>query len=74
MGQNFALPYDIDEDELMGELDGMEDELAGEFESGAGAPSYLQVPAICGCLLELTQSHPCLRCSSAPEPWPGQHG
>ena len=43
MGQNFALPYDIDEDELMGELDGMEDELAGEFETGAGAPSYLQV-------------------------------
>ena len=42
MGQNFALPYDIDEDELMGELDGMEDELASEFETGNGA-SYLQV-------------------------------
>lgn len=43
MGQNFALPYDIDEDELMGELDGMEDELASEFETGGGAPSYMQV-------------------------------
>ena len=51
MGQNFALPYDIDEDELMGELDGMEDELASEFETGGGA-SYMQVgPRVLGHLL-----------------------
>ena len=58
MGQNFALPYDIDEDELMGELDGMEDELASEFETGGGA-SYMQVnqglsATFCPCLCQIS--------------------
>jgi charged multivesicular body protein 5 len=44
LGQSFALPDDIDEDDLMGELDALEDELGAELESGsrAGVPSYLQ--------------------------------
>lgn len=44
MSQNYALPNEIDEDELMGELDGLEDDLAAELDTGAGGvPSYLQV-------------------------------
>ena len=52
MGQTFGVPEDIDEDELMGELDALEDELAMEAERPAAAgavPAYLQV----GCLLYL---------------------
>ncbi|KAK9845964.1 hypothetical protein WJX81_007037 [Elliptochloris bilobata] len=47
MGQSFGVPEDIDEDELMGELDALEDELAMEAERPAGAgavPAYLQEP------------------------------
>lgn len=44
MGQSFGVPDDIDESELMGELDALEDELAMEAENPAGGvPSYLQV-------------------------------
>ena len=45
LGQSFGVPEDLDEDELMGELDALEDEMASELESGgrAGVPSYLQV-------------------------------
>lgn len=45
LGQSFALPDDIDEEDLMEELDALEDEMASELESGnrAGVPSYLQV-------------------------------
>ena len=42
MGQSFGVPDDIDEDDLMGELDALEDELAQEAENPAasGVPSY----------------------------------
>jgi Snf7 len=46
MGQTFGVPDDIDEDELLGELDALEDELAAEAEhaeTAGGVPSYLQV-------------------------------
>lgn len=46
MGQTFGVPDDIDEDELLGELDALEDELAAEAENAqaaGGVPSYLQV-------------------------------
>lgn len=45
MGQSFGVPDDIDETELMGELDALEDELAMEAEhpEAGGVPSYLQV-------------------------------
>jgi charged multivesicular body protein 5 len=45
MGQSFGVPDDIDESELMGELDALEDELAMEAENptAGGVPSYLQV-------------------------------
>ena len=43
LGQNYALPEDVDEDDLMGELDALEDELSSEPASTASAPSYLQV-------------------------------
>jgi charged multivesicular body protein 5 len=43
LGQNFGVPDDIDEEELMGELDALEDELANEVSTNAsGVPSYLQ--------------------------------
>ncbi|KAK9810658.1 hypothetical protein WJX73_008048 [Symbiochloris irregularis] len=42
MAQNYALPDDLDEDELMGELDGLEDDLAAEMDTAGGAPSYMQ--------------------------------
>ena len=45
MAQPLGLPVDIDEDELLGELDALEDELAAEgVGSGVGeaGPSYLQ--------------------------------
>lgn len=43
MSANYALPNEIDEDELMGELDGLEDELASELDTGGTVPSYMQV-------------------------------
>ena len=43
MSANYALPNEIDEDELMGELDGLEDDLASELDTGGGVPSYMQV-------------------------------
>lgn len=47
LGQNFGVPDDIDEDELMGELDALEDELASEATTNAaGVPSYLQVSCL----------------------------
>ncbi len=43
LGRNYAVPDDIDEEELLGELDSLELELAAEKESGAAdaVPSYL---------------------------------
>ena len=48
LGQTFGLPDDVDEDELLGELDALEDELAAEAsaapaagEGASAAPSYL---------------------------------
>ena len=49
MGQSFGVPEDVDEDELMGELDALEDELAMEAERPAAAgavPAYLQARAL----------------------------
>lgn len=45
LGQSFAVPDGLDEDDLLEELDALEDEMANELESGnrAGVPSYLQV-------------------------------
>lgn len=45
LGQSFAVPDGLDEDDLLEELDALEDEMAGELDSGsrAGVPSYLQV-------------------------------
>jgi charged multivesicular body protein 5 len=44
MGQScYAIPDDVDEDELMGELDALEEDLAAEPGMGSG-PSYLQEP------------------------------
>ena len=45
LGQSFGLPEDLDEDDLMGELDALDDEMAQELDVGgrAGIPSYLQV-------------------------------
>lgn len=46
LGQNFGVPDDIDEDELMGELDALEDDMATELDAGpGGVPSYMQVGA-----------------------------
>ena len=43
MGRNYAVPDNLDEEELLGELDSLEFELAAERESGAAdaVPSYL---------------------------------
>ena len=60
MGQSFGVPEDVDEDELMGELDALEDELAMEAERPAGAgavPAYLQARSL---LL------PCFDCGQQP--------
>ena len=47
LGQNFGIPDDIDEDELMEELDALEDDLTADTEANAdGVPSYLQVVPI----------------------------
>ena len=48
LGQNYGVPDDIDEEELLGELDDLEADMAFEAEHGAASgtvPSYLQVPA-----------------------------
>lgn len=45
MGTAFGVPEDIDEDELMGELDALEDDLAAETAGGGGVPAYLQARA-----------------------------
>ena len=47
MAQPMGIPVDIDEDELLGELDALEDELAAEGAAagegvGEAGPSYLQ--------------------------------
>ena len=42
LGQNYSIPDDINEDELMGELDSLEFEMAAEKEAAPNAtPSYL---------------------------------
>jgi charged multivesicular body protein 5 len=43
LGRNYAVPDDLDEEELLGELDDLEVELASEREAGAAGavPSYL---------------------------------
>lgn len=48
LGQSFAVPDGLDEDDLLEELDALEDEMANELESGnrAGVPSYLQVDSL----------------------------
>lgn len=47
LGQNFGIPDDIDEDELMEELDALEDDLAADTEANAdGVPSYLQASIV----------------------------
>ena len=47
LGQSYGVPDDIDEDDLMGELDALEEDMAQETEYAAasGVPSYLQVRA-----------------------------
>jgi hypothetical protein len=59
MGQTFGVPDDIDEDELLGELDALEDELAAEAmgASEGGIPSYLQVCPGFARTLYVTQLH-----------------
>ena len=46
MGRNYAVPDDIDEEELLGELDSLESELAMEKETARpdAVPSYLLEP------------------------------
>lgn len=53
LGQSFGLPDDLDEDDLMGELDALDDEMAAELDVGgrAGVPSYLQVSPLPSLLL-----------------------
>ena len=55
LGQSFAVPDGLDEDDLLEELEGLEDEMANELESGnrAGVPSYLQVWGPTPCLTGL---------------------
>lgn len=45
LGQNYGVPDDVDEDELLGELDALEADMAFEAEETAAqgaVPSYLQ--------------------------------
>ena len=43
LGQNYGVPDDIDEDDLMGELDALEADMTFETEhEAAGVPAYLQ--------------------------------
>jgi len=45
LGRNYAVPDEIDDAELMGELEGLEADLAAEAEADQNAvPSYLQEP------------------------------
>ena len=41
MGRNYAVPEDVDEDELMDELAALEDDLAAEVTAPEATPSYL---------------------------------
>ena len=41
LGQTFGVPDDIDEEELMGELDALEDEILNDETEAGGVPSYL---------------------------------
>ena len=45
LGQNYGVPDDIDEDDLMGELDALEADMTLETEHEAATPAYLQVQA-----------------------------
>ena len=48
LGQNYGVPDDVDEDELLGELDALEADMAFEAEETAAqdaVPSYLQARA-----------------------------
>ena len=57
LGQNFGIPDDIDEDELMEELDALEDDLTADTEANAdGVPSYLQV-CLCHTALRSLQGY-----------------
>jgi len=42
LGRSYDVPDDLDEEELLGELDALELELATETETGEAVPSYLQ--------------------------------
>lgn len=60
MGSAFGVPEDLDEEELMGELDALEDDLAAETTTGGSVPAYLQVrrclhACACVCLLCLCE-------------------
>jgi charged multivesicular body protein 5 len=44
LGRSFAVQDEIDEDELMGELDLIEDEIALEVDSTPGVPAFLEEP------------------------------
>lgn len=51
MGTAFGVPEDVDEEDLMGELDALEDDMAAEADTAgpAGMPAYLQdvdLPAV----------------------------
>ena len=65
LGQNFGIPDDIDEDELMEELDALEDDLTADTEANAdGVPSYLQVlPTVSLQVLALLLSDWCFKLS-----------
>lgn len=41
MGRNYSVPDDVDEEELMGELEALEDDLASELAVPDATPSYL---------------------------------
>lgn len=59
LGQSFAVPDGLDEDDLLEELDALEDEMANELETGsrAGVPSYLQVRSpLCSRVLDIRHS------------------
>lgn len=45
LGQMYSVPVDVDEDELMGELEALEDD-QGLMEGEGGVPSYLQEPEL----------------------------
>jgi hypothetical protein len=50
MGTAFGVPEDVDEEDLMGELDALEDDMAAEADTAgpAGVPAYLQVRGVGG--------------------------